>query len=315
MVNNDRRTRRHVRTELSECDDLSRLIVLTAAFKALTDMYLEHWNLERRPFENTLEPEFFFPSQTHQAALLKLRYLIENQKGAGVLVGPTGTGKTFVTRRLAQELSQQVGPWLNFVFPQMSADDLLTDVAIRLGGESAAADWPTHSVLPRSAALRIIEQSLDKCSRAGRHPVLVIDDAHLIDDPATMQTLELLLNFQQPPQRTFSLILLGDRLLLSRLSRMPRFDERLAVRAMLQSLSPDETARYIRFRLEVSGARKAIFDAEALAEIAELSDGIPRRINRLTDLALLVGYADGRNRLTASDVSAVSDELATVGVD
>lgn len=278
-------------------------------------MYLEHWNLERRPFENTLEPEFFFPSQTHQAALLKLRYLIENQKGAGVLVGPTGTGKTFVTRRLAQELSQQVGPWLNFVFPQMSADDLLTDVAIRLGGESAAADWPTHSVLPRSAALRIIEQSLDKCSRAGRHPVLVIDDAHLIDDPATMQTLELLLNFQQPPQRTFSLILLGDRLLLSRLSRMPRFDERLAVRAMLQSLSPDETARYIRFRLEVSGARKAIFDAEALAEIAELSDGIPRRINRLTDLALLVGYADGRNRLTASDVSAVSDELATVGVD
>ena len=278
-------------------------------------MYLEHWNLERRPFENTLEPEFFFPSQTHQAAVLKLRYLIENQKGAGVLVGPTGTGKTFVTRRLVQELSEQVGPWLNFMFPQMSADDLLTDIAIRLGDESSAAEWPMHSVLPRSAALRIIERSLDEYARTERHPVLVIDDAHLIDDPSTMQTLELLLNFQQPPQRAFSLILLGDRLLLSRLSRLPRFDERLAVRAMLQSLSPDETARYIRFRLEVSGARKAIFDAEALAEIAELSDGIPRRINRLADLALLVGYADGRNRLSASDVSAVSDELATVGVD
>lgn len=278
-------------------------------------MYSQHWKLNRRPFENTLEPEFFFPSQTHQAAVLKLRYLIENQKGAGVLVGPTGTGKTFVTHRLAKELNQQAGPWLNFVFPQMSADDLLTDVAIRLGGESVAADWPKHSVLPRGAALRIIEQSLDEHSRAGRHPVLVVDDAHLIDDPATLQALELLLNFQQPPQRTFSLILLGDRLLLSRLARLPRFEERLAVRAMLQSLSPDETARYIRFRLEVSGARNAIFDAEALAEIAELSDGIPRRINRIADLALLVGYADGRSHLTASDVASVSDELATVGVD
>lgn len=276
-------------------------------------MYSQHWKLERRPFENTLEPEFFFPSQTHQAAVLKLRYLIENQKGAGVLVGPTGTGKTFVTHRLAQELGQQAGPWLNFVFPQMTADDLLTDIAIRLGGESAASS--PNSVLPRSAALRIIERSLEEHARAGRHPVLVIDDAHLIDDPATLQTLELLLNFQQPPQRAFSLILLGDRLLLSRLSRLPRFDERLAVRAMLQSLSPDETARYIRFRLEVSGARNAIFDAEALAEIAELSDGIPRRINRLADLALLVGYADGRRELTAADVAAVSDELATVGVD
>lgn len=278
-------------------------------------MYSPHWKLNRRPFENTLEPEFFFPSQTHQAALLKLRYLIENQKGAGVLVGPTGAGKTFVIHRLVKELSQQVGPWLNLVFPQMSADDLLTDVAIRLGGESVAADWPTHSVLPRSAALRIIERSLNEHSSAGRHPVLVIDDAHLIDDPATLQTLELLLNFQQPPQRAFSLILLGDRLLLSRLARLPRFDERLAVRAMLQSLSPDETARYIRFRLEVSGARNAIFDAEAVAEIAELSDGIPRRINRLADLALLVGYADGRNELTAADVACVSEELVTVGVE
>lgn len=278
-------------------------------------MYSQHWKLDRRPFENTLEPEFFFPSQTHQAALLKLRYLIENQKGAGVLVGPTGTGKTFVTRRLAEELSHATGPWLNCVFPQMSADDLLTDVAIRLGGELVVADWPKHSVLPRSAALRIIERSLDEHARAGRHPVLVVDDAHLIDDPSTLQALELLLNFQQPPQRAFSLILLGDRLLLSRLARMPRFDERLTVRAMLQSLSPDETARYVQFRLEVAGARNAIFDPESLVEIAELSDGVPRRINRLADLALLVGYADGRSQLSASDVASVSEELATVGVD
>ena len=54
---------------------------------------------------------------------------------------------------------------------------------------------------------------------------------------------------------------------------------------------------------------------EILAEIAELSDGVPRRINRLADLALLVGYADGRHKLTATDVAAVSDELATVGVE
>lgn len=278
-------------------------------------MYSQHWKLDRRPFENTLEPEFFFPSQTHQAALLKLRYLIENQKGAGVLVGPTGTGKTFVTRRLAEELGHVAGPWIHSVFPLMSADDLLTDVAIRLGGESVVADWPKHSVLPRGAALRIIECSLDEHAQAGRHPVLVVDDAHLIEDPATLQTLELLLNFQRPPQRAFSLILLGDRLLLSRLARMPRFDERLTVRAMLQSLSPDEVARYVRFRLEVAGARSTIFDAESLAEMAELSDGIPRRINRLADLALLVGYADGRRQLSASDVTSVSAELLTVGMD
>ena len=278
-------------------------------------MYSQHWNLERSPFENTLDPEFFFPSQSHQAAVLKLRYLIENQKGAGVLVGATGSGKTYVTRRLAHDLKQQAGPWLHISFPQMSPDDLLSDFAIRLAGESVKAGLPPHSLLPRSSALRIIEQSLEEHTRAGRHPVIIIDDAHLIEDPSTLQTLELLLNFQQVPQRAFSLVLLGDRLLLSRLSRLPRFQDRLAVRAMLQSLSADETARYVRFRLEIAGARSSMFDADALEQIAELSGGVPRRINRLADLALLVGYADGRQRLTVSDVTNVSEELAVVGVD
>ena len=287
----------------------------TLTIKVVSEMYSQHWNLERPPFENTFDPDFFFPSQTHQAALLKLRYLIENQKGVGVLVGPTGAGKTFVARRLAHDLSQHAGPWLHLPFPQMSADDLLSDLAVRLAGESVMAGIPPHSLLPRSSALRLIEQSLDEHARAGRHPVIIVDDAHLIDDPATLQTLELLLNFQQPPQRVFSLILLGDRLLLSRLSRLPRFEDRLAIRAMLHSLSADETARYVRFRLEVAGARQAMFDAAALAEIAQLSGSVPRRINRLAALALLVGYADGRQQLTAADVANVSDELTVVGVD
>lgn len=278
-------------------------------------MYSQHWNLERPPFENTLDPEFFFPSQTHQAALLKLRYLIENQKGAGVLVGSTGSGKTFVARRLAHDLSQQAGPWLHIPFPQMSPDDLLNDLAIRLAGESVLSGTSPHSHLPRSTALRLIERSFEEHTLAGRHPVLIVDDAHLIEDPATLQTLELLLNFQEPPQRVFSLILLGDRLLLSRLSRLPRFEDRLAIRAMLQSLSSDETARYVRFRLEIAGARNSIFDSDALEEVAQLSGGVPRRINRLADLALLVGYADGRRQLTASEVTNVSEELAVVGVE
>jgi general secretion pathway protein A len=278
-------------------------------------MYLNHWNLKRLPFENTLEPEWFFPSQTHQAALLKMRYLIENQKGAGVVVGATGFGKTFLMRRLEQELNGAIGPWLQIVFPRMSPDDLLCDLADRLRGERANGETQPMEPRPRWLALRQIEQSLDEHARADRHPVIVVDDAHLIDDPDTLQALELLLNFQQPPRRCFTLILLGDRLLLSRLSRMPRFDERLAVRAMLQSLSPDETARFIHYRLEVAGNRSAVFEPDALAELAEQSGGIPRRINRLADMALLVGYADRRQRLTAQDVASVSEELATVGVD
>lgn len=275
-------------------------------------MYSEYWNLGREPFENSLDPAFFFPSQTHQSALLKLRYLIENRKGSGVLVGPTGSGKTLVVHRLMDELGSAAGPWIHVVYPQLSADDLLNYLAIRLSGANVAAD---HGNLPRSIALRIIEEALQEHIRDQHHPVIVIDDAHLIDDPATLQAIELLLNLQQSLSGSSSLVLLGDRLLLGRISRLPRLDERMSVRSMLQPLSRDEVARYVRFRLEVAGARDPIFDVAALDEIAELSSGVPRRINRLADLALLVGYADQRTLLRSEDVSAVNQELATVGVD
>ena len=302
-------------------------------------MYSHYWSLEREPFENTLDPAFFFPSQTHQSALLKLRYLLENRKGAGVLVGPTGSGKTFVVHRLAEELGADFGPWVQLVFPQMSADDLLSFLAVQLGGEPSAG---LATVLPRGTALRVIEQSLIEHTQQGRHPVIVVDDAHLIEDASALQALELLLNFQRAPQCVFSLILLGDRLLLPRLSRWPRFDERLVVRSAppaahfirgwspressigstysVRSGSPmfmalDEVAGYIRFRLEVSGSRRPMFDAAALDQIAQLSGGTPRRINRLADLALLVGYADSRATLSAEDVAAVSQELVDVAAD
>jgi len=275
-------------------------------------MYSHYWSLERPPFENTLDPSYFFPSQTHQAALWKLRYLIENRKGAGVLVGPTGSGKTMVVHRLAEELGTDAGPWIHVVFPQMSANDLLSYLAVQLGGEAVSEQ---HLPLPRSVSLQLIERILVELTRQGRHPVIVVDDAHFINDPDTLQALELLLNFQRSPHCEFSLILLGDRLLLPRLTRMPRFDERLIARSMLQSLSQDEVARYIRFRLEVSGARSSMFDGASLDEIATLSGGIPRRINRLADLALLVGYADNRMSLSADDIVTVNEELATVGVD
>ena len=141
--------------------------------------------------------------------------------------------------------------------------------------------------------------------------MIIVDDANLMDDSAALQTLELLLNFQQPPRCVFTLILLGDRSLLAKLGRMPRFLDRLAVRASLQPFTVDEVGEYLQHRLEVCGADHMMFDSAAIREIAERSGGLPRQINRLADLALLVGYADQHKTLSAEQITAVSDELTT----
>ena len=79
-------------------------------------MYEQYWNLTCRPFESHFSPAFFFDSETHQAARLKLRYLIENRLGTGVLCGEIGTGKTAVAAVLQHELAETCGPLAHLSF-------------------------------------------------------------------------------------------------------------------------------------------------------------------------------------------------------
>src|SRR5262245_64566039 len=49
-------------------------------------MYENHWQLERRPFENNnSDVRFYYPGESHQGALLKLRYAVENRRPAALL--------------------------------------------------------------------------------------------------------------------------------------------------------------------------------------------------------------------------------------
>ena len=55
----------------------------------------------------------------------------------------------------------------------------------------------------------------------------------------------------------------------------------------------------------------AVFDTDALDSIHSMSGGVPRRINRICDLALLIGFAEEQDRITAEHVEAVAEELVT----
>jgi len=74
----------------------------------------------------------------------------------------------------------------------------------------------------------------------------------------------------------------------------------------------EETAAYIEHRMTAAGATREIFAAEALQKAHQLTGGIPRRINRLCDLALVVGYAAKQHTIDAEQLVSVSSELVTI---
>jgi type II secretory pathway predicted ATPase ExeA len=266
-------------------------------------MYQSYWQLDSRPFEHTADARFHFSADSQRGALLKLRYVLENRRGAAVLAGESGLGKTLLVQKLIGELDPAFTPRVHLVFPQMPPDQLLTYLADQLTGQFS----PITSTIDQS--VRRIERLLIANAQAGKHAIIAIDEAHLLSDRRTLEAIRLLMNFQHQGQPTATFLLAGQTNLVLSLRRFPPLDERVAVTCVLSRLSAEETARYIQHRLSTAGAKRTIFEPSAIQAIQELTHGIPRRINRLCDLALLVGYGEELTTLTAEHLESIHQEL------
>jgi type II secretory pathway predicted ATPase ExeA len=273
-------------------------------------MYLEYWQLASKPFEPSADRATFFRCESHEGALMKLRYGIEYRSGAVLLAGPAGVGKTMLVHRLRDELPTSCQPLVHVVFPQMSSRDLLVYLAEQLG--TPAADPPRHTV---EESVRRLEFFLAQNAQQGRHAVVVIDEAHLLEDCGALETLRLLLNFEHAGQPALTLLLVGQMSLVSAIGRLPSLEERIGVKSLVRAFNATETADYVRYRLQVAGAVRELFTTDAIEALHYLGRGIPRQINRLGDLALLVGYADRLPQLTAEQIEAVSEELVAISTE
>ncbi len=270
-------------------------------------MYASYWQLQAKPFENGCDPRFYYPASSHQAALLKLRYSIENRRGGAILSGTPGSGKTLIVGMLRGALREEFAPFVHLVFPQMAAEELLAYLA-----DTLTASGTSPSTPPLHRSVERIEQFLRDNARQKRHAVLVVDEAHLVDDGASLEALRLLLNFQWEGQPSLTLLLAGQPAILPTLDRLPHFEERLGVKCLLRALNESETAEYVAHRMRLAGASREIFDPQAIATLHHLTHGVPRRINRLCDLALLIGFAEQRQSISAEHLEAVQQELVTV---
>jgi general secretion pathway protein A len=270
-------------------------------------MYESYWHLKQKPFENSADPRFYFPAESHQAALLKLRYAIENRRGGALLTGGSGTGKTLLAGLLRQIVGEQFSPFAHLVFPQMSAAELLGYLAEELDGSTGAS----HNGAVQES-IRRIERFLAENTQQGRHAVVAVDEAHLIDNAHVLEAMRLLLNFESGGRPGLTLLLVGQTGLLPTLERMPQLDERLAVKCLIRRFTEQETADYVGHRLKVAGAVQTIFAPDSLPALYRLTHGVARQINRLCDLALLIGFAEERRTIDAAQLEAVCQELVAV---
>ncbi len=183
---------------------------------------------------------------------------------------------------------------IHLTFPALTPNELVAYLADEFGGLGEAP-----RALP--AAIRQLGRQLASLAASGDAPLLVVDDAHLIDTPATFDTLSLLLNFASNGTPDLSILFVGGAELL--LDIPARLADRLTAHCFVGAMTEDESAMYVLGRLGNAGASSPLFSDGALASLHHVAEGSPRRLNHLADLALLIAYA---RDLAVADETAVT---------
>ena len=261
-------------------------------------MYLEYWALKENPFQNTSDPKFLCLSEQHEEALSRLNYAVHEFKACAMLTGVFGSGKTLLAQALIESLPKDQFTSAFIFNPQLTHVELLKEIVYQLGIREHISDQKTD-------VLHKLSDVLTDNYAEGRHTVVVVDEAHLIEDRLIFEELRLLLNFQKKDKFLLTLILVGQPELRDKITNIKPFDQRIALRFHLRGLKPEETRTYILHRLKVAGAQRSIFEEDTFLSVHESTGGIPRRINQVCDLALLNGFGMRAPMITTAIIKEV----------
>lgn len=245
----------------------------------MSDIVQEFFNLRRRPFDKDLPDEALWLDDDRKDAIDRLADAVTARQHA-VVLGEPGVGKNCIVRGLRARLSP-VHFRLSYVaHVALAKRDFYKQICNSLGIEAKLLPASMYAAIQKDLA-SIAEQRV--------HPVLILDEAHLMPD-SSLGTLHMLANFEWDKEPIVSIVLvglpeLGDRLKIG-VHRSLR--TRIAHKIEVVPASAEMTAQYVTKRLADAGATDDLFARDALTMIHELTGGVLRSIDVLADASLRV---------------------------
>ena len=264
-------------------------------------MYLDHFSLNIKPFQITVDPKFLWLGEKHKEALATLRDGILDNRGFLLMTGEVGTGKTILINRLISllDIDTVVATLPDPDLESMDFYNLLAD------GFDMKRTFDT-----KGEFLIHLRDFLHQSHVNQKQVLLIIDESQRLNH-RLMEDIRVLSNIELHDRKLINIFFVGQQefnsILMTPQNRA--LSQRITVRYHIEALNEEEVGGYIHHRLKVAGNTKRIFETSAVSEVYEVTGGIPRLINIVCDHAMLTAYAQGAHKIDDKIIKECAEEL------
>jgi type II secretory pathway predicted ATPase ExeA len=250
----------------------------------------EYFGLSHPPFPKTVNDSCLFKHPGIDEVLERLRFALSRETIA-LLLADSGIGKSSAISLFAKSLDAANYQILATNLTTLAPFSFIALLATTLGLPGKRFKGETAACL------------LAHIRGQPKRTVILIDEAHLLPD-SSLEDLRLLTADDLDRRSPFALVLAGQPVLRERLAEPQHYAlwQRIGVRIKLRPLSEAEVALFLERHLRAAGAKKNLFDADAVGVIFHHSRGIPRLIQNIAVQAMLAVMTTGKKIIDAQAV-------------
>ncbi|MGA3206918.1 MAG: AAA family ATPase [Syntrophales bacterium] len=261
--------------------------------------YFKILNLNKEPFSNSPEPEFFFQSVKHVGCLQKLELAVRLRRGLSVVVGEVGTGKTTLCRQLilkfaaSEEDRKQIETHLILDPSFTNPLEFLSTVAMTFGvanSGSGTSEWQ----LKENIKNYLFGKGVDE----GKIVVLIIDEGQKLPD-FCLESLREFLNYETNEFKLLQIVIFAQKEFEHILKKQNNFADRVNFYYLLGPLNFLETQGMVKFRIaKASDTDKtlSLFSYPGLWALYLATGGYPRKIVTLCHQIVLALIIQNRSK-------------------
>ncbi len=255
----------------------------------------------RPPFGRDLAPGMLHRSTAHGEAVARIGWCITERR-IGVITGEVGAGKTVAVRAALSTLDASRYSIIYLPNPTIGVRGIHHQIVLALGGQPLVH----HATLVPQAADTLATEHAER----GRTPVLIIDEAHLLDH-AQLESIRMLTNHDMDSTSPFACLLVGQPTLRRRmkLGVLAALDQRIGLRYAMPPMTGEETGSYLRHHLSLAGRSDTLFSDDATTLIHQTSRGYPRAVNNIGLQALIAAFVDDKTIVDESSARAAVAEV------